>query len=114
MRLHELLACVPGVTVSGSGDPEIAAIVFDSRKAVPGALFAALPGVKADGARFAAGALHSPAVVTREPSASMPRHIAPTFVAYRVPLIKDPFVAAAWGGGPKERIPCHENAESKS
>ena len=33
-------------------DPEIAGITADSRAVGPGFLFAALPGVKADGAKF--------------------------------------------------------------
>ncbi len=38
-------------------DPEITGVTADSRKASPGMLFAALPGVKADGATFAASAV---------------------------------------------------------
>jgi UDP-N-acetylmuramoyl-L-alanyl-D-glutamate--2,6-diaminopimelate ligase len=34
-------------------DPEITAVTSDSRKAGPGVLFAALPGVARDGADFA-------------------------------------------------------------
>ena len=36
----------------GSGDVEIAGITADSRQVQPGWLFAAIPGSKADGARF--------------------------------------------------------------
>jgi UDP-N-acetylmuramoyl-L-alanyl-D-glutamate--2,6-diaminopimelate ligase len=38
-------------------DPMISGVTADSRKAAPGSLFAALPGVKADGAAFAAAAV---------------------------------------------------------
>ena len=43
-------------------DPEITGVTADSRKVAAGSLFAALPGVKADGAAFAAGAVSSGAV----------------------------------------------------
>jgi len=40
-----------------AADPEITGVTADSRQAAPGVLFAALPGVKADGAAFAASAV---------------------------------------------------------
>ena len=40
-----------------ASDPEITGVTADSRKAAPGVLFAALPGVKADGAAFASSAV---------------------------------------------------------
>ncbi|MBP0615251.1 UDP-N-acetylmuramoyl-L-alanyl-D-glutamate--2,6-diaminopimelate ligase [Jiella mangrovi] len=42
--------------VEGDADPQIAAITADSRQVKPGALFAALPGTKADGTAFVADA----------------------------------------------------------
>lgn len=51
MRLSALLARDVDL------DPDITSVTADSRKAAPGALFAALPGVKADGAAFAAAAV---------------------------------------------------------
>lgn len=55
MRLSELIQG----TIEGrlSADPQIAGVTADSRKVRPGFLFAALAGVKADGARFAAQAV---------------------------------------------------------
>jgi hypothetical protein len=50
MRLSEL------VKRDLAADPEITGVTADSRKVKPGYLFAALPGVKADGAEFAAKA----------------------------------------------------------
>jgi UDP-N-acetylmuramoyl-L-alanyl-D-glutamate--2,6-diaminopimelate ligase len=56
MRLPELLSAAravePGLVVSGDCGVEISAVVLDSRKVAPGALFAALPGAKADGRAF--------------------------------------------------------------
>ncbi|WP_206933680.1 UDP-N-acetylmuramoyl-L-alanyl-D-glutamate--2,6-diaminopimelate ligase [Roseococcus thiosulfatophilus] len=54
MRLHDLLARA-GLTAEGP-DAEITGLTADSRAVRPGFLFAALPGVKADGARFIADA----------------------------------------------------------
>jgi UDP-N-acetylmuramoyl-L-alanyl-D-glutamate--2,6-diaminopimelate ligase len=55
MRLTELSRAVGG-TVLG-GDPEITGISHDSRRVRPGELFVAIPGARADGARFVRDAL---------------------------------------------------------
>lgn len=51
-HLSELLADLTGATVHGFGDPSIRSIVYDSRCAEPGCLFAALRGKKTDGSTF--------------------------------------------------------------
>lgn len=61
MRLSRIiegsgLACPPG------SDPEITAVVHDSRRVVPGSLFVCLPGGTHDGHRFAAQAVAEGAV----------------------------------------------------
>ena len=59
------IAAIAGGRVRGSGTPEDAGlaasvvsgpVVIDSRRVTPGALFAALPGERADGHDFAAAA----------------------------------------------------------
>lgn len=55
--LRELLAGVDSLAIEGSTDREVAALVLDSRRVTPGSAFFALPGVQADGARFAAAAV---------------------------------------------------------
>jgi len=52
MILRDLLSGTIPVLVRGSLDAEISQVVYDSRKACPGALFFALPGEKTDGAHF--------------------------------------------------------------
>lgn len=52
MRLSELLTEVPGSAVSGGADPEVTTAVYDSRLAGSGAIFVAVPGLKADGHDF--------------------------------------------------------------
>lgn len=61
MKLADLSRDVATVE-GGSGEIEIAALTLDSRQVVPGALFAAMPGAKADGARFVASAIAKGAV----------------------------------------------------
>lgn len=67
MRLSALLAR------DLSADPEITGVTADSRKVTPGSLFAALPGVKADGAAFAAKAVEqgAAAVLAAAPIAGL-------------------------------------------
>ncbi len=58
MRLSELLP----TSLDRASDREIAGVTADSRAVKPGYLFAALPGSKVDGARFAAQAVRSGAI----------------------------------------------------
>ena len=58
MRLSELLP----INLDRASDREIAGVTADSRAVKPGYLFAALPGNKVDGARFAKQAVRSGAV----------------------------------------------------
>ena len=67
------IAAIVGGTVTSPADRQLAApgqagafvtgpVVIDSREAVPGALFAALPGERVDGRDFAAAAVKAGAV----------------------------------------------------
>lgn len=56
MRLSSLTAGL-AVSHSGEGDPDISALTADSRAVGQGALFAALPGLRHDGAAFVADAV---------------------------------------------------------
>ncbi len=53
MKMHELIKEIGAVSWTGNTDVEITSVVYDSRKAVPGALFAAVRGLAADGRDFA-------------------------------------------------------------
>ncbi len=55
-------AALAGATVAGDPSVEVTAVVADCAEAVPGALFCAIPGARADGHRFAAGAVGAGAV----------------------------------------------------
>ena len=49
MKLTELAAHLPGAEIIGPGDVEFSALEYDSRRVRAGALFAAVPGFRADG-----------------------------------------------------------------
>jgi len=60
--LSELLEAVDALAVRGPTDREVRGLSLDSRRVEPGDAFFALPGVNADGARFAADAVAAGAV----------------------------------------------------
>jgi len=62
VKLSVLAAELPHERTGAPGDPEILAITHDSRSAVPGSLFAALPGLVTDGRTYIADAVSRGAV----------------------------------------------------
>ncbi|MBI2437208.1 MAG: UDP-N-acetylmuramoyl-L-alanyl-D-glutamate--2,6-diaminopimelate ligase [Lentisphaerae bacterium] len=52
MKLSTLLKAIKPLTISGSADPDIKGLAYDSRKIKPGYLFFALPGQNQDGNQF--------------------------------------------------------------
>jgi UDP-N-acetylmuramoyl-L-alanyl-D-glutamate--2,6-diaminopimelate ligase len=62
MKLEVLLQSVATISIDGPLDREITSIAYDSRRVQPGALFAALPGEKVDGAVFVSQAIEQGAV----------------------------------------------------
>ena len=53
VKLETLLLAIPNArSVQGSGEIEIEAIAYDSRRVEPGALFVAVPGFETDGHHF--------------------------------------------------------------
>jgi UDP-N-acetylmuramoyl-L-alanyl-D-glutamate--2,6-diaminopimelate ligase len=73
MKLRELLRDVPVRTSRGDLDIEIASVTADSRLAVAGSLFVAVPGFKTDGARFIQSALSKgAAAVVSQTTANAP------------------------------------------
>jgi UDP-N-acetylmuramoyl-L-alanyl-D-glutamate--2,6-diaminopimelate ligase len=78
MRLGDLLGPEARLA-AGSPEAEITGLTADSRKAGPGMLFAALPGAKTDGARFAAEAAARGAaavLAARPPPDGVPTEVA--------------------------------------
>ena len=80
MKLQELLKGVAVTEVHADLETEVASIVYDSRKAVPGCLFAAISGFASDGNRFIPMAVDKGAVVT---------------VTAKKPDVETPYVLAA-------------------
>ncbi len=74
MRLSELLRDVNAISVQPAADPEITAIVDNSREAVPGALFVAIRGHSNDGNEFVTEAVSrgAHAIVSERQSAPAP------------------------------------------
>lgn len=72
MNLNELLDGIETVETAGNTSCEITGIVYDSRRAVPGSLFVALHGERADGAAYVEDAIQrgAAAVVSQNPCAS--------------------------------------------
>lgn len=72
MTLKELLDGLETVEVTGDTSCEITGIVYDSRRAVPGTLFVALCGERADGAAYIEDAIErgAAAVLSQTPCAS--------------------------------------------
>ena len=52
MKLNELLADVDYISIAGNRETQVEAVVYDSRKASPGALFVCIPGQFQDGADY--------------------------------------------------------------
>ena len=67
--LRTLLATPPGAELELAADTPVAAIAYDSRRVVPGSVFVALKGLKADGDTFAEQAVSrgARAIVSQSP-----------------------------------------------
>ena len=97
MRLRRLAAAVEGVRLQQAGpdrDPDLTAVVHDTRAVVPGALFCCVRGSRADGHDLAAGAVAAGAaalVVDHELAVD-----APQLVVDDVRAALGPVAAAFW------------------
>lgn len=77
MKLSEVMEGAEARWIAGPRDVDVALVTCDSREVVPGALFFALPGAKADGARFAQAAAErgAAAVASEKPIAGLPESV---------------------------------------
>jgi UDP-N-acetylmuramoyl-L-alanyl-D-glutamate--2,6-diaminopimelate ligase len=107
-RLSEVLAGIPGVTVPGGADPDITVVTADSRRVLPGALFAALRGVRQDGREFLSEAVARGAVAIASEDAEAIRVVAgpSSLVRLVVPPGAGWFgrAVARWWGDPSHRL----------
>jgi len=104
MKLRELLRDVPVRATRGDLDVEISAVTSDSRLAVRGSLFVAIPGTKQDGTKFIGGALEkgAAAVVAENPPAT--RHPLPAFVEVDDARAALAMIAANFYGRPAAKL----------
>lgn len=103
MRLIELVYRMNYILRQGSLDREISEVVYDSRKAVPGCVFVALPGAAADGHEFIPEAVAGgAAAVVAERPVSLPPEVTLLEVADGREALAE--LAAAWFGHPAERL----------
>lgn len=99
MRLSQLRPSRADAT-RGVADPDIAGLTADSRAVKPGFVFAALPGVKADGRAFIADALARGAVAVLAPEGTeLPAGSTSVLLTDPQPRLAFALMAAAFHGG---------------
>jgi UDP-N-acetylmuramoyl-L-alanyl-D-glutamate--2,6-diaminopimelate ligase len=102
MRLRELARGVAGAAVLSGGDYEVTGVTADSRRAGPGDLFVAVPGLTVDGHDFAHRAAEAGAAVATMRDTALPAGAAVLRVAdTRVGLAE---LAAEFHGRPARRL----------
>ncbi len=101
MLLEDLFAGVDATLPPGAAAVDVRALAVDSRRAAPGTLFAALPGVNADGAQFAAEAVGRGAAAVL---ASRPLQLAVPVVIAENPRRAFSLAAARFHGEPSRRL----------
>jgi len=99
--LRELFAGVGAEVPPEAADVDVRALAVDSRRAGPGSLFAALPGLNADGADFAAQAIGRGAVAVL---ASRPLHLSAPVVVASDPRRAFSLAASRFHGEPSRRL----------
>ena len=108
MRLTRLITALPTVLSRTGGDVEIHGITVDSRRARPGDLFVAIPGVSVDGHRFIAQAVAegAVAVVGERLPQELPDLPWGAFTYVRVPNAREAWgwLCAAWHDFPSRKI----------
>ena len=79
MKLRDLLRAAPVNAIHGNEGVEVTAVTADSRLVTPGALFVAIPGMRADGAQYAESAAAKGAVaIVAEKRLDLPATIVET------------------------------------
>jgi UDP-N-acetylmuramoyl-L-alanyl-D-glutamate--2,6-diaminopimelate ligase len=97
VRLSDLLAEVPHRLIAGDDSARVRDVVHDSRQARPGSLFVAVPGLKEDGAAYAADAIArgARAVVAERDGFAVPEGVALALVPDARRALAD-LAAARW------------------
>src|SRR5713226_5852068 len=104
MKLRDLLRDVPVRATHGNLDVEISAVVADSRLAVRGSLFVAIPGFQRDGATFIDSAMQKGAVAIVAASAPRASRPVPAFVEVDDARVALALIAANFYGRPADKL----------
>jgi UDP-N-acetylmuramoyl-L-alanyl-D-glutamate--2,6-diaminopimelate ligase len=104
MKLRDLLRDVPVRATHGNLDLEISAVVADSRLAVRGSLFVAIPGLKHDGTKFIDSALDKGAVAVVSATAPAARRPLPAWAEVVGPRAALSLMAANFYGRPADKL----------
>ena len=104
-KLTELLEHLEYELVQGTLDREIPAVVYDSRKVVPGCLFLCIGGANFDGHDFAAQVAEQGAgVLVVQKDVELPENVDVTVVIVADTRYAMAFISAAWFGHPAEKL----------
>jgi UDP-N-acetylmuramoyl-L-alanyl-D-glutamate--2,6-diaminopimelate ligase len=101
VKLGELFSGVDASVPPEAGSVDVRALAVDSRRVTPGTLFAALPGVNADGSAFAGQAVAKGAVAVL---AEKPLQVAAPVVLAANPRKAFSLAAARFHGEPSRRL----------
>ena len=103
--LKELLAKIDYECIRGTLDKEVADIIYDSRKVVPGSMFICIPGAIVDGHTFAVDAVKAGAeVIVVEREVELPADVEVTVVKVQNTHYAMAFISAAFFGYPAEEM----------
>ena len=103
MILRELLQRLDYTVVQGSVDVTVTELVFDSRKAVPGCIFVALSGSRADGHAYIPQVVEKgAAVIVGERAVEVPDHV--TYLQVENSRMALAELSAAYFGYPAEQL----------
>ena len=104
-KLTELLEHLEYELVQGTLDREIPAVVYDSRKVVPGCLFLCIGGANFDGHDFAAQVAEQGAgVLVVQKDVELPENVDVTVVKVADTRYAMAFISAAWFGHPADKM----------
>ena len=104
-KLTELLDKLEYEVVQGTTDREITAVVYDSRKVIPGCLFLCIGGANFDGHDFAAQvAAQGAGVLVVQKEVTLPAEVDVTVIRVEDTRYAMAFISAAWFDHPAEKL----------
>ncbi len=107
MRLRKLLERLETRFLTPGGDPDITAVVFDSRKAVPGCLFICIVGSLSDGHTYIPEVVKAGAAAILVEAGHVPDELpeGPVYIETENSRRALALASAAWFGYPAEHMP---------